>query len=45
MDDIRYACVSRPWMQAPRRKESKPDRWMRAFERDDEEAENNWKIA
>jgi hypothetical protein len=25
-DDVRYACMSRPWMQAPSKKEVKPDR-------------------
>lgn len=43
-DEVRYGCVSRPWMQAPRRKAEKPDRWMRAFERD-EQAEQSWRTA
>jgi hypothetical protein len=41
-DDVRYGCVSRPWMQAPVRKEKKPDRWMKRFE-EDENAEESWK--
>lgn len=41
-DDVRYACVSRPWMQAPHRKKEKPDRWMRKFE-EVEMAEDSWK--
>jgi hypothetical protein len=42
-DDVRYGCVSRPWMQAPMRKEKKPDRWMKRFE-EDEHAEDSWKV-
>lgn len=41
-DDVRYACVSRPWMQAPIRKEKKPDRWLQRFE--EEEDEDSWKV-
>jgi hypothetical protein len=41
-DDVRYGCVSRPWMNAPVRKEKKPDRWMRAFEEQDDE--DSWKV-
>jgi len=41
-DDVRYACVSRPWMQAPHRKKEKPDRWLRRFEEVELE-EENWK--
>jgi hypothetical protein len=41
-DDVRYACVSRPWMQSPARKEKKPDRWLKLFE--EEETEENWKV-
>lgn len=43
-DDVRYGCVSRPWMAAPHRKAEKPDRWMRRFERLDEQADS-WKTA
>lgn len=39
-DDVRYGCVSRPWMAAPHRKEKKVDRWMQKFDREDEAAEN-----
>jgi len=42
-DDVRYACVSRPWMQSPAKKEQKPDRWMKKFE-EDENAEDSWKV-
>ena len=42
-DDVRYGCVSRPWMQSPARKEQKPDRWMKAFEEQDE-LEDSWKV-
>jgi hypothetical protein len=41
-DDVRYACVSRPWMQSPSRKEKKPDRWLRLLE--EETDEENWKV-
>lgn len=44
-DDCRYACMSRPWMQAPTKKEQRPDRWMRAFEREDEASQDGWKTA
>lgn len=39
-DDVRYACMSRPWVHAPQRKKEPVDRWMRAFERDEDDAEN-----
>lgn len=42
-DDVRYACVSRPWTQAPSKKEKKPDRWMQRFEESEDE-EETWKI-
>ena len=42
-DEVRYACVSRPWTQAPHKKKEKPDRWMRRFEEEELEAENSWK--
>ena len=41
-DEVRYACMSRPWTQAPAKKKEKPDRWMRRFE-EDENAEESWK--
>lgn len=43
-DEVRYACMSRPWMQAPSRKDKKPDRWMRRFD-EEVEAADNWKTA
>lgn len=42
-DDVRYACVSRPWMQSPSKKEKKPDRWLQRFEESEDE-EETWKI-
>jgi hypothetical protein len=42
-DEVRYACMSRPWTQAPDKKQKKPDRWMRRFE-EDEDAEDSWKV-
>lgn len=39
-DDVRYACVSRPWAQSVEKKKAKPDRWLNAFEREDVES---WK--
>jgi hypothetical protein len=41
-DEVRYACMSRPWMQAPARKEQKPDRWMMKFDNAETE-ENSWR--
>lgn len=41
-DEVRYACVSRPWTQSPAKKAQKPDRWMKRFE-EDEQAEESWK--
>ena len=40
-DETRYACMSRPWIQAAKETEVKPDRWMK-FE---EKTEDNWKTA
>lgn len=40
-DSTRYACMSRPWIQAAKETEVKPDRWMK-FE---EKTEDNWKTA
>lgn len=37
-DDVRYACVSRPWTQAVKKDKPKPDRWMRAFDREEVES-------
>jgi hypothetical protein len=42
-DDVRYACMSRPWVLSPMRKKPPVDRWMRRFE-EDEEVES-WKTA
>jgi len=43
-DEVRYACMSRPWMQAPSRKKPPVDRWMKRF--DEEEAlSESWKTA
>lgn len=41
-DEVRYACMSRPWMQAPQKKEKKPDRWLRI---EDEEEDETWRTA
>jgi len=41
-DEVRYACMSRPWMSSPQKKEEKRDRWLNKF--DDEEAES-WRTA
>lgn len=41
-DDVRYACMSRPWAQSPRKKEPKPERWLR-FDQDEEV--ESWKTA
>lgn len=41
-DDSRYACMSRPWIRLIEPKKEAPDRWMRAFERDEQVA-NDWK--
>lgn len=43
-DEVRYACMSRPWMQAPHRQEKKVDRWMNRFEQETDDADN-WKTA
>ena len=42
-DDVRYGCMSRPWVRSVDVNEPKPDRWMRAFEREGEE--ENWRTA
>jgi hypothetical protein len=41
-DEVRYACMSRPWMQAPAKKQKKPDRWLNKFE---EEESESWRTA
>ena len=40
-DDVRYACMSRPWLTEIRKKEAQPSRWMR-FE---EKTEDSWRTA
>ena len=42
-DEVRYAVMSRPWVRAVDKPREKPDRWMRAFERQDVAA-NEWKV-
>jgi hypothetical protein len=41
-DDVRYACMSRPWSMTKEVVEEKKDRWLR-FDKD-ETASNEWKI-
>jgi len=41
-DEVRYACMSRPWMSAPQKKEEKRDRWLNKFDEDEEET---WRTA
>ena len=41
-DEVRYACMSRPWMQSPQKKEEKRDRWLNKF---DEEETESWRTA
>jgi hypothetical protein len=41
-DEVRYACMSRPWALSPKKKEPKPDRWLRF---DDEEETESWRTA
>lgn len=42
-DEVRYACMSRPWLNPIKKLKPKPDRWMsRLFK---EDAEENWKTA
>ena len=43
-DDVRYACMSRPWAAPQKRTEPKPDRWLRVVREEDED-EDNWKLA
>jgi hypothetical protein len=42
-DDVRYGCVSRPWMNAPQKKKPPVDRWLRLVEEDHED--ESWKTA
>ncbi len=37
-DDVRYACMSRPWLAAVKREGPKPDRWMKVEEDLEEQA-------
>jgi len=41
-DDVRYACMSRPWSQKREEIVEKRDRWLR-FDRE-ESSSNDWKI-
>lgn len=41
-DDVRYACMSRPWMSAVQKPKAKVDRWMRVEDRQEEES---WRTA
>ena len=40
-DEVMYGCVSRPWMRNVEKQKPPVDRWMRAFEREEEES---WKV-
>lgn len=40
-DDVRYACMSRPWIQADNKPKEKVERWLR-FDTDDDES---WRTA
>lgn len=42
-DEVRYACVSRPWAQSVRKPEKKVERWLR-FD-DDRDEEETWRTA
>lgn len=42
VDEVRYACMSRPWITAPKVKEKKPFDWLFARQ---EEPEKSWKLA
>jgi hypothetical protein len=44
-DEVMYMCNSRPWMQAPHKKQEKPDRWMRKFDSEQQDEADNWKTA
>jgi hypothetical protein len=39
-DDVRYACMSRPWMRVVEKEKPKVDKWMKKFE---QEEEATWK--
>ncbi len=41
-DEVMYACNSRPWMRNVEKADKKVDRWMRAFDR---EEQDNWRTA
>lgn len=41
-DDVRYACMSRPWLKPDTKTKEKPDRWMRVQEN---EEVDEWRIA
>jgi hypothetical protein len=41
-DDVRYACMSRPWMSVVKKPKPKEDRWMRISEKSEEES---WRTA
>ena len=43
-DDVRYACMSRPWVASPLKKKPPVDRWLRKFEEMEDE-EESWKTA
>ncbi len=42
-DDVRYACMSRPWLKVEEAKTKAPDRWLRLFDERDEA--DSWKTA
>lgn len=42
-DDVRYACMSRPWIRPVETKKERPDRWMRIFNQMEDD-EVSWKV-
>lgn len=42
-DDVRYACMSRPWMSVVKKPKKPVDRWMRAFEQEGDT--ESWRTA
>ena len=40
-DDVRYACMSRPWMRIIEKEKERTERWMRFEEKDEE----SWRTA
>jgi hypothetical protein len=42
-DDVRYACMSRPWMSSVKEKKKPVDRWMRQFDRE-ASSEQEWRV-